>query len=581
MDIVDKKYVDNHDILGFNTVRGGVNNNHIAITTKSGDDLPSACLTHESRFGERLITKLDFSGNTSLILISDMTELHNLIESNTNKQIEFGFVGQVFDYRSAQDLNSRYDVTIYASYNRNGIFLRTSNPKIIIPCIVKYDSKVYLACFINASQRNLLFKGYFINMLSEFIQINCNTRIGELTNVNNLPEISGVEYLYTDKIQLYYNYYSEFSEVNREGRIYKYHTDLDSLKNTGIYPCYGVTDNNTDSASVMVVLNMNTKIIQKRIALSDGSCKIRTFQNNKWGNWSVVALEGNYIKEGSINWKKFELNTQFPYKQYSYTELDNLQINGNYVVYKQIDGMSIPFVVSVIKFSNEQFRQTMFDYELGCFKSRGYDDGKWSNWIKHKFDGTCFNNYTIPQDRINFIRSFQNLDEATSAGVYMVGNNAPINQQQNTPSLLLVQTYTNPSDGRIFYMQTHYNNQGGIKYRVGIDSGSGIVWNNFNYWNYHYSLMINQSENTVIDYDGGNEVTVENFLKYCQNCYNYPRQFRMEIRLQKYSRVLNTNIQGNGLIVAELIDFSAETRVLYQLGVSNNKVIISKKEFAM
>lgn len=137
----------------------------------------TAAYTHNGDISANLtVTKNDNSGYPVYILIADCTDTINASSGGSHH----GFTGIIIESRTGGYAYERVSKVIArVGYNVNNMCLTSDNDR-IIPCILKNNSKYYIALKVFGSGHWLYFYGFKKNLLSSFIQVNTTNLSGTL-----------------------------------------------------------------------------------------------------------------------------------------------------------------------------------------------------------------------------------------------------------------------------------------------------------------------------------------------------------------------------------------------------------------
>lgn len=128
--------------------------------------------TELTNFNVVKFTKTDNSGYPCYLLISDVTTWYNA----SANQAKWGIVGYMYGSRGG-NLSGTCSQKIVAlcSYNNANYRLQTDIKTFVAPKIVKYNSKYYLALYMQGSGRDHYFIGEVNNLLDSPINLNCTS----------------------------------------------------------------------------------------------------------------------------------------------------------------------------------------------------------------------------------------------------------------------------------------------------------------------------------------------------------------------------------------------------------------------
>ena len=127
--------------------------------------------TSTSKLGDWIdtiyMTKADNSGYPTLKLICDITSIYNVTSSGGH----YGFIGSFIHSRTnglMREGTGNLIARIGYAWDKRVL---TTEDSTIVPCIISYNSKYYIALKLSGSGRGYQLYGYFINKLSEFIEL--------------------------------------------------------------------------------------------------------------------------------------------------------------------------------------------------------------------------------------------------------------------------------------------------------------------------------------------------------------------------------------------------------------------------
>lgn len=141
-------------------------------------------ITPHTSFGTRIGYKTDNNGYKTLLLIA---EVPGNAEHNT-----IGFNGTIYWDRDGGlgSNNKKIDVVAESQYiGLNTLKLNSSQENLILPCVVAYNNKTYIALVLSSSDSDFVMHGWFRRCLDKFIQLNSSSYN------ETYPPIDGVEYL--------------------------------------------------------------------------------------------------------------------------------------------------------------------------------------------------------------------------------------------------------------------------------------------------------------------------------------------------------------------------------------------------
>lgn len=143
--------------------------------------------------------KPDNGGYPAYVLIADVT---NWFTTGTISA-EYGIVGVVYSTRNG-GLYSNTIQKVYArvAYNKNYYKLETDDRKSLIPRIVSYDGKYYLALYLTGSGCTHSFIGSKRNLLSSFITIPCSSSTGVIDGLTVIHDCTGMSHFGTSTSSL-------------------------------------------------------------------------------------------------------------------------------------------------------------------------------------------------------------------------------------------------------------------------------------------------------------------------------------------------------------------------------------------
>lgn len=166
---------------------GGSNGNMLYLTI--GSTQKTACITPWANWGRRKIDKSDNYGYPCFILIADISAWKGTSSGSTH----YGFVGRILESRNGGYMGERITDVVcrvgYADSTTNAlgnVHLRTSNSEYVVPYIVSYDGKYYLALKLPGPNHAVMLDGVFYNCLSEFIQLPWESNSALPTGVTDL-----------------------------------------------------------------------------------------------------------------------------------------------------------------------------------------------------------------------------------------------------------------------------------------------------------------------------------------------------------------------------------------------------------
>lgn len=129
----------------------------------------TAAYTHGGALSyNRSFTKTDNKGRHTYLLIADITGYENV----TSGSPKFGFAGSVMgDRGNTTELNVTYVANVMAVQAYDSSCVLYSDNPYCQPCVVDYNSRVYIALRLAASRHTLYFSGRFWNCLSPFQEL--------------------------------------------------------------------------------------------------------------------------------------------------------------------------------------------------------------------------------------------------------------------------------------------------------------------------------------------------------------------------------------------------------------------------
>lgn len=151
------------------------NNNQLTngagfITSSSNITGNAATATSLKSYTAVQFDKSDNGGKPCYLLISDVTSWYSASQAG-----ESGIVGVMYGYRGGNMSGTCVQKMIaMCAYNKNFYELKTDVTSNVIPRIVKYNNKYYVALYMTGSGRSHYFIGKTSNMLSSFIELQCD-----------------------------------------------------------------------------------------------------------------------------------------------------------------------------------------------------------------------------------------------------------------------------------------------------------------------------------------------------------------------------------------------------------------------
>lgn len=129
----------------------------------------TAAYTHGGALSyNRSFTKTDNQGRPTYLLIADITGYENV----TSGSPKFGFAGSVMgDRGNATELNITYIANVMAVQAFDSNSTLYSDHNYCRPCVVDYNSRVYIALMLGGSRHTVYFSGRFWNCLSPFQEL--------------------------------------------------------------------------------------------------------------------------------------------------------------------------------------------------------------------------------------------------------------------------------------------------------------------------------------------------------------------------------------------------------------------------
>ena len=134
--------------------------------------------------------KPDNSGNPVYVLIADVT---TWAATTTTISAEYGIVGMLYSARNGGVyVNTVQKIYAWASYNKNFYKLETDDNRSLIPRIVAYNGKYYIALYMTGSGCTHSFIGAKRNLLASFITIPCPSSTGVVEGITVIHDCSGM-----------------------------------------------------------------------------------------------------------------------------------------------------------------------------------------------------------------------------------------------------------------------------------------------------------------------------------------------------------------------------------------------------
>lgn len=170
----DTRYVTALGINGNNltwTKNGVVNNITVPYATTAKELTSYSAIT---------FSKSDNSGKPCYLLIADVTSWYNA----SSGAVASGIVGFVYGYRDGATPAYSMNVAARCAYGKGYYSLNSSLTSIIEPRVVSYNSKYYLALYLQGSNRTFNFIGRKDNLLSSFTELKCSDGNGTYSGLS-------------------------------------------------------------------------------------------------------------------------------------------------------------------------------------------------------------------------------------------------------------------------------------------------------------------------------------------------------------------------------------------------------------
>ena len=143
------------------TKNGVVNNITVPYATTAKELTSYSAIT---------FSKSDNTGKPCYLLIADVTSWYNVSSGAT----AYGVAGFVYGYRNGAWPAYSMNIAARCSYGKGYYSLNSSLKSIIEPMVVSYNSKYYLALYLQGSNRTFNFIGGKDNLLSSFTELQCS-----------------------------------------------------------------------------------------------------------------------------------------------------------------------------------------------------------------------------------------------------------------------------------------------------------------------------------------------------------------------------------------------------------------------
>lgn len=170
----DTRYVTALGINGNNltwTKNGAVNDITVPYATTAKELTSYSAIT---------FSKSDNSGMPCYLLIADVTSWYNVSSGAT----AYGVAGFVYGYRNGASPARSMNINAICAYGKGYYSLDSSLKSIIEPRVVSYNSKYYLALYLQGSNRTFNFIGRKDNLLSSFTELQCSDGNGTYSGLS-------------------------------------------------------------------------------------------------------------------------------------------------------------------------------------------------------------------------------------------------------------------------------------------------------------------------------------------------------------------------------------------------------------
>lgn len=604
MDIVDKEYIDNHDISSITSFYNKVGSNNMniehnsAIEVNIGDNTTKMYIDD---LGPNYINKQiivpDNQGYTKLLILTTCNDYYASLEDNTIQSSAHGFSGTIASIRSgglpmANTVIFNAIVGYKRNYTSNPTYFLNSSDSKYLPCIVKYNGDYCVAISITASGHNIRLEGWIHSDLTDFIMLTSST-----SNKHFAP-IDGVEYIDQERSSDYAT--CRVNLANEANKATALKNGYDSTRELYIGSCdisqidklskdgtYFVVNTREGGSTVFPFIlqqfkNISTDgIYYLRQTMFDpklGIFKCRQSTDNtgaSWGNWNPVNIEGQYIKTGTIGSKHLQYQLLLPYSHRGLEALNNpTAFDSIYNLVENYNG-NINFPTFAVQYvtgnadTTNFIRQLVYDANIGTFKyrSKNLDTNTFDDWTPIQIPYT-----TIKQSSVGLEAT---INKAITTGCYILSNTGVINYT-NYAELLIVYRYEN-----IVY-QTHYSANNSIKARIGtVKSDNTVTWNNWSIKQHTYVLFINDTKAFIQSYKDNvlTEATAARITEIITNL-KYPTGYDLKLYYRINSDInaikLNVNTFADKLI-GSYFDWDTGTTKYYKISVENNAVKIETK----
>ena len=139
-------------------------------------------------------TKANNGGYPTFLLVSDVTDWYGRTSSTNSTNTIFGLIGDFIGKRSG-NMTPTYKQSVVATVSYYNIYRKLSaNGERVLPYVISYDSKYYIALKLTGSNYTGYFFGYANELMSEFIQLNFTSATAIPTGVTVIYEPSGMDY---------------------------------------------------------------------------------------------------------------------------------------------------------------------------------------------------------------------------------------------------------------------------------------------------------------------------------------------------------------------------------------------------
>lgn len=478
------------------------------------------------------ITLDDNAGKPVYLLISDVTAQQNATSSAPVG--EYGIVGTFYGYRGGNmSGTSVIDIVAYAAYSKNNVRLRSSiNPITgsIIPYIVKYQEKYYIALKKKGSGRTHYFHGLAFNLLDSFITVSCTDAQGTCPDIEIIHEPEGWTTITSTQISDYTNTYNilhsgNFKNVIGNGSYWKVNDKT-----------YNVTSNGSTSSEDIYLEMWRGTSSSWRMINTGGHLKFRNNYTTEVGNYfDVLSLayasgdatlkgklhvKGDATSEGKIHIKGegLYLDSSGDYPRFRVVSSGNaiyiqagkgdgsaqegsLYITGqNTVPLTKLDlkatTVNIPGRVIIKNAKAHDALDVFTTYNAYTYLRLGRDYGN-NNCSEFLYEYAGLNS-TNNNLRIGFYNNSTSLLRGYAGGNWVLNNNLSINKEFNAND-------------------KHFNYALAYNEIPGFNVGGMVVITLPNTWN----TAMNLYEIDIYDYVGGTKVDDAQHSKLTIGVYNY------------------------------------------------------------